>query len=239
MERVELLYSAGSNDYLAYHVKSKGKIRILMFPDWQGCETVSARRLAEYYASSCDAEVILTDVYGKDRRPRSDDQADRVITQSLDNPFDTRELLKNIFFSLETHWYSIGPLFIVGFCFGGSLAFEFGRAELPATGVVSVHGQPDSRQPATGLGKKPAFLMLHGAEDPFITDTSLNLFMGEMRRINADWSVYFLGGAKHSFTRNDIPVGNPYMGYNKKADEEAVLALKIMSERLLTEKTKS
>jgi len=232
MQSVDFVYKIQSQTFIGHHVINRGKLRVLMFPDWQGCQTKSAQRLANYYSSVCDAEVILTDVYGKDNRPRSYDDADRIMSRALDNPHDTRGLLKDILSALEHQWLSNGPIFIIGFCFGGSLAFEAGRLGLNVIGVISIHGQPDSREPLVSSRKLPSFLMLHGSEDPFITDVSLKSFVNEMRLCHADWSLYYFGGAKHSFTRNDIPVGNSYMGYNEKADREAVLAVKIMYERL-------
>ncbi|KAA8997658.1 hypothetical protein FJU30_18000 [Affinibrenneria salicis] len=234
MQKDKFTFSPGDRDALGYHFNRSGTIRILMLPDWQGCETSSAHRLASNYATQCDAEVILTDIYDIQHRPWSYEQADRMIKHSLDNPQETRKVLKNYYCELERYWQSSGPLFVVGFCFGGSLSFEFGRAELPCLGVVSVHGQPDTKKPILRVAKKPAFLMLHGAEDPFILNPAINRFMDEMRIANADWSLYYLGGARHSFTRDDIPSGNPYMGYSDKADTEAMLALKIMAERLLS-----
>jgi len=232
MKSVDFVYRVQSKTFIGYHVKKIGKLRVLMFSDWQGCQTKSAQRLANYYSSVCDAEVILTDVYGKDNRPSSFDDADRIMSRSLDNPLDTRKLLSDIHSELEHQWHSDGPIFILGFCFGGSLAFEAGRSGLNVMGVISIHGQPDSREPLVSSRKLPSFLMLHGSEDPFITDVSLKSFVNEMRRCRADWSLYYLGKAKHSFTRNDIPIGNEYMGYNENADKEAALAVKIMYEKL-------
>jgi dienelactone hydrolase len=204
-----------------------------MFPDWQGCLTESSDRLAKLYGETCDAEVIVTDLFGASRRPDDYSDADRVMSSALANLGDTRSALRSIFESLNAFWTTSGPLFIVGFCFGGSLAFEMGRSGAVCRGVVSIHGQPDSRLPLNTPDRPgAAFMMLHGSEDPFISGASLNAFGAEMRNIGADWSLYIFGGAKHSFTRADIGVGNHAMGYSPKADREAVCAVCAFIDRL-------
>ncbi|OTA21542.1 hypothetical protein Xbed_00288 [Xenorhabdus beddingii] len=68
-----------------------------------------------------------------------------MINHALDNLLETWEILISHYFGLENHWQLYGSLFVVGFCCGGFLAFEFSRTELLCFGVVSVYGQPDTK----------------------------------------------------------------------------------------------
>ncbi|TCR03019.1 dienelactone hydrolase [Neorhizobium sp. JUb45] len=233
MRASTITFRAGAVDYLANHYPHDASVRILMFPDWEGCQTASSDRLARLYAQHCDAEVVVTDLYGAARRPADYGEVDCFISAALADPLRTRSILKAITTALETTWKSNGPLIIVGFCFGGSLAFEAARAGIECMGAVSIHGQPNTKVPLTGSSATAAFLMLQGSEDPFIRMDALYAFMTEMRNMKTDWSLYMLGNAKHSFTREDIGSGNMAVGYSLKADREAALAVQSFATRLL------
>lgn len=234
MRASTIQFEAGNGDYLAIHYPRQAPLRILMFPDWEGCQTGSSDRLARIYAEQCDAEVLVTDLYGAAHRPTDYSEVHRFISASVAHPMETRSILGAINRSIEQTWKSKAPTIIVGFCFGGTLAFEAARAGLECMGAVSIHGQPNSAVPLVRTNKAiPEFLMLQGAEDPFIGIDALNAFQAEMRSVQADWSLYILGNARHSFTRADIGLGNAAVGYNRKADMEAALAVQSFAKRLL------
>ncbi|OWK25022.1 hypothetical protein AJ87_14795 [Rhizobium yanglingense] len=235
MSHNTLVFRAQDKEHLAIHYPRASGVKILMFPDWEGCETESSHRLARLYGETCDAEVIVTDIYGAKKRPAHYGDVHYFIEEALSDPSRTRSVLKSVFNSLAPIWEGSGPTVVVGFCFGGSLAFETARSGVDCLGAVSIHGQPDTRLPVKSpTGSVPAFLMLHGAEDPFIEGEALNSFGSEMGQVGADWSLYVFGGAKHSFTRADIGAGNRAMGYSQKADGEAVTAVNSFVRRLVS-----
>ena len=93
-------------------------------------------------------------------------------------------------------------------------------------GVVSFHG---------GLGKDvtrpngpitPRVLVLHGADDPFVSKEEIDQFQNEMRMVNADWEMIYYANAVHAFT--EVKAGNDNSkgaAYNEKAAKRSWIAM--------------
>ena len=85
-------------------------------------------------------------------------------------------------------------------------------------GIVSSHGGlgKDVTRPNEPIG--PKVLILHGADDPYVTKEEIESFQNEMRIVNADWQMVYYANAVHSFTNkssgNDNSKG---AAYNEKA----------------------
>ena len=153
-----------------------------MFPDWEGCHTPEASRLARDFAVTCRAEVLMTDLYGSGVAPDHFGHADRLIRSSLGDPMATRSLLGDMADALAGHWRTPEAMPVaVGFCFGGSLALEFGRAPGRVRAAISIHGTPHSVAPIGRGTTDTTFVMMQGAEDPLIPEASLQAFMREMQ----------------------------------------------------------
>lgn len=114
----------------------------------------------------------------------------------------------------------------IGYCFGGTVALQMARNNLPILGVVSFHGAlappgPPSPQIAAKV------LVCHGAEDTFVPQTDVTAFMDEMRKSKADWQLIQYSGAVHSFTNpNAEKAGIPGIVYNRAADERSWQAMR-------------
>ena len=70
-------------------------------------------------------------------------------------------------------------------------------------GVVSFHGGLDSPNPSDGENIRAKVLVLHGAEDPFVSKENVDAFAAEMTQWNVDWQMISYGGAVHSFTKKE------------------------------------
>lgn len=198
------------------------RARLLMFPDFDGAHTPGAARLADAYSHACHAEVILVDLYGKNHKPRGYDQrADSVINHARANPLEVRERLCEIKRKLEANWDSDAPLGAIGFCFGGSLAFELARADASLSAAFSVHGDPSTEQPLTAARSSTNFVIITGASDPFIADETLARFRFEADAARMQWQILLIGHARHSFTKREIGQGNWAMRYDAYADDLA------------------
>jgi dienelactone hydrolase len=65
-------------------------------------------------------------------------------------------------------------------------------------------------------------LVLHGANDGFITADAITAFQEGMRKAGADWQMVYFGGTVHSFTNPGADkVGIKGIAYNPKADERS------------------
>jgi dienelactone hydrolase len=115
----------------------------------------------------------------------------------------------------------------IGFCFGGMVALELARSGSALQGVVSFHGILDTQRPAVAGNMLADILVLHGADDPFVSSESLAKFTAEMKAVAADWQLVVYGNAMHGFTRRDAAsLGMPGVAYDAKADARSWIAMK-------------
>lgn len=214
----------------AQHFTGGDKGRILMFPDWEGIHTNWAARIAHDYAKTCQAEVILTDHYGVDLPTPSFEHAYEINQGLLTRPDVTRPLFQKLVQGLEDHWTTGGPLIVVGFCSGGSFALETGRSGAGIDAAICIHGNPQTPQPISALTgaaapeshmERPIFVVVHGGDDPLVSDVQLHAFETEMRTTRSRWALHIISGAKHSFTRFDTRRASHAIGYSRRADIEA------------------
>jgi dienelactone hydrolase len=115
-----------------------------------------------------------------------------------------------------------GKIAAIGYCFGGTTVLELARGQAPVVGVVSFHGGLDTPAPADTKEVKAKVLVLHGADDTFVSKEQINTFMDEMRKAGADWQMIFYSGAVHSFTNPDADKYSiKGIAYNEKADKRS------------------
>lgn len=88
----------------------------------------------------------------------------------------------------------------IGFCFGGTVVLELAYSGADLAGVVSFHGGLVNPKPEDMKSMKSAFLVLHGAEDPFMTPKQIAAFQGSLEKAGVDWQMVYFGGAVHAFS---------------------------------------
>ncbi|WDE11563.1 dienelactone hydrolase family protein [Thalassomonas haliotis] len=195
------------------------KHHILYFPDWAGCTTGYAKRKAAWLAKRLKSKVLLTDLYGAGRQPHNyTHQVESFIHSTLaDTKALRQELTKFAEVCASLMGTQLNGLSAVGVCFGGSLAFELGRAACGLRSSVSIHGTPSSYQPLRCFDDETRFLMVHGGSDPHIPMSRINEYSREMTASKIDWRLLVLGNAVHSFTVEEI--GS--LGHSSRFDAKA------------------
>ncbi|MGL4500510.1 MAG: dienelactone hydrolase family protein, partial [Planktothrix sp.] len=100
-------------------------------------------------------------------------------------------------------------------------------------GVVSFHGGLDSPNSQDGKQIKSKVLVLHGADDPLVSQEDIKAFEKEMRAGNVDWQMVNYGGTVHSFT-NPKAGNDPSKGsaYNADSDRRSFEAMKLFFEEI-------
>ena len=199
---------------------------VLVIHEWTG--------LGDYVKNRCRELAGLgyvafgADIYGKGIRPKSMDDAARESALYKNDRTLTREranaalgiLLKNT---------KVDPkrVAVIGYCFGGMVALELARSGAPVAGVVTFHGVLDTPTPEDAKNIRAKVLVLHGADDPFVTPAQVAAFEEEMRKGGVDWRLIMYGGAVHSFT-NPSSGNDPSKGaaYNEKADKRSWEAMR-------------
>jgi dienelactone hydrolase len=88
----------------------------------------------------------------------------------------------------------------IGYCFGGSLAFELARGGADLKAAVGFHAGLGTARPEDARNIVGKVLALIGADDPIVPPEQRLAFEEEMRAGGVDWQLHLYGGAAHSFT---------------------------------------
>ncbi len=173
---------------------------ILLIHDWTGLQEYArdrARQLAEL-----GYVVFAADVYGKGVRPANPQECGVQAGIYRGNRALFRSRLNAALEVLKSHkGCDTTRLGAIGYCFGGTGVIELLRSGADVDGVVSFHGGLDSPSPADGKNIKGRVLILHGADDPFVSKENIAAFIAEMNQWKVDWQMISYSGAVHSFTK--------------------------------------
>ena len=107
----------------------------------------------------------------------------------------------------------IDKVVAIGYCFGGLCVQDLARVNKQVKGVISVHGlmkQADNIQQGQFDAK---VLLLHGADDPMVSDEDWFALRSELNQAHCDWQKHDFGGVMHAFTNpnaNDKEMGTVY-----------------------------
>lgn len=207
---------------------------LVMVPDWYGV-SASAVEKAKHIAG-IEYVVLLTDVYGKGVRPKSNEEALAQVKKlnADDAAWRARinkavDVLKAQAGSAPLDASKIGAL---GYCFGGSTVLELARSGADIAGVVTFHGGLATPMPAKPAAIKASVLVLNGADDKG-TAGDIAGFQKEMNAAGADWQFVNFSGAVHCFA---LPTANrPGCMYNERAATRAELMMRnFFAERFAT-----
>ncbi len=214
--------------YLAYDDGITGKRPgVLVVHEWTGLGPYVKMRAEQLAKLGYVAFGI--DMYGKGIRPKTPEEAAKQAgVHRADRPL-MRARANAGLEVLKQHALVDGKCTAaIGYCFGGGTVLELARSGADMAGVVSFHGNLDTPNPADAKNIKAKVLVLHGADDPFVTREQVMAFQDEMRKGGVDWQMVIYGGAVHSFT-NPESGNDPSKGvaYNEKADRRSWEAMKL------------
>lgn len=128
----------------------------------------------------------------------------------------------------------------IGFCYGGTLALELGRAGADLKAIVGFHPGLSGSRPGESRNIVGKVLVCTGSEDPIVSVGRRLVFEEEMRAAGVDWRMYVFGGALHSFTRpQDDPAQRvlPGVGYDRRSAERSWRAMLDLFEEVFGEFT--
>jgi dienelactone hydrolase len=190
---------------------------LVMVPDWKGVSD-NAIAKARHVAGS-DYVVLVADMYGKDLRPRNDEEAMAQVKQLYGDRAVLRARISKALDVLKAQAgaapLDVTKLGALGYCFGGATVLELARSGADIAGVVTFHGGLDTSTPATPGAVKASLLVLNGADDKG-TAGDIAGFEKEMNDAGADWQFVNFSGAVHCFA---LPEANKPPGcvYNERA----------------------
>ena len=176
---------------------------VVMGPDWKGISD-SAITKAKHIAGD-DYVVLLADVYGKDVRPKNDEESmaivkklygDRTVLRArVNKAVDVLRAAKDVPLDAK----HIGA---IGYCFGGATVLELARSGADVDAVATFHGGLDTTMPAKPGTVKASVLVLNGADDQG-TKEDIPAFENEMNAAKVDWQFVNFSGAVHCFALPD------------------------------------
>lgn len=223
-------YSQGDTKFqgtLAWDDAVSGKRPgILVAPDWMG-EGPFSRSKAEALAKM-GYVALSVDVYGKGVHPGNPSEAGKMSgALKADRPLLRARMKAALDTLLASDLVDPGRIAAIGFCFGGTAALELARSGADIAGVVTFHGGLDTPTPEDAKNIKGKVLILHGADDPSASLSSVMALNKEMKDAGVDYQIVLYGHAVHAFTNpaagNDNSRG---AAYNEKADRRSWQAMK-------------
>lgn len=184
---------------------AKRRPGLLMVPNWMGVNA-SAVDKAKAVAGR-DYVVLVTDVYGRDVRPKNATEAGAAAKVLRDDRPMLRARMQKALAVLKKQAGS-APLDaahvgVFGFCFGGTSALELMRSGAAVDGVVTLHAGLATPLPAAPGTVHTALLTLNGAADQSVSRADVAAFQTEMSASGADWQFVDFSGAVHCFAELD------------------------------------
>lgn len=210
--------------YIAYESSLKGKRPVIMIVhEWTGLGDYVKGRAKELAGKGYVAFAM--DIYGKGVRPAQGPDAAKEAGKYKSDRKLMRERAKAGFDYIKTKPYvDSSKMVAMGYCFGGTVALEMGRAGLPLVGVVSFHGGLSTPNPQDAKNFKAKLLVLNGALDPGVTP-EIPGFEKEMNDAKVDYQFINYSGTVHAFTNpqagNDMSKG---AAYNPVSDRRSMVA---------------
>lgn len=212
--------------YLAYDRSVTGKRPgVLVVHEWWGHNDYArkrARMLAEMGYTA-----LAVDMYGDGKQAMHPDDAKQFSAEALKD-FDTARARFIAAMDLLKNQPSVDPgrIAAIGYCFGGGVVLNMAREGIDLKGVASFHGSLAPKNPVTRPGIiRAKVLVLHGADDKFISAEQIDAFKKEMTTAGADFRFIAYPEALHSFTNPDADEiakkFNMGLAYNAQADRQS------------------
>jgi dienelactone hydrolase len=200
---------------------------VLVIPEWWGLTEYPIMR-AEQLAEE-GYVAFVADMYG-DRRTTDDPQQAGQLAGAA-NQTGLAELAMPALELLLEHERVDGPVFAIGFCFGGSTVADLVVNKAPIDGAVSFHGglSADSAPDAANDGEPagyPPLLVAHGSSDPLVPNDALGGFVTRSLDAGVPLTLVNFPGAAHAFTNPEADDKNiDGVAYDPEAE---ALSMRIM-----------
>lgn len=213
-------------------VASTNKPGILILPAWKGIDTHS-KEVAQQL-SDLNYTAFIADIYGKGNYPSNTQEAGKQAGFYKTNFLEYQKRIELALAQLIKLGANPDNIVVIGYCFGGTGVLEAARANMKVKGVVSFHGGLEKDVTRFVNPIHPKVLVLHGADDPYVSQKSIIDFQNEMRNAKVDWQMIYYANAVHAFT--EISAGDDNAkgaAYNEKADKRSWEHMKLFLNAVL------
>jgi dienelactone hydrolase len=219
--------------YLSYDDSFTGKRPgILVIHEWMGLNDYAKMR-ADMLAH-LGYVAFAADIYGKGVRPSDVPSASAESTKyKNDRPLLRARAQAGLDELRKQTNVDPAKLAAIGYCFGGTTALELARSGASIKGVVSFHGGLATPTPQDAKDIKAEVLVLHGADDPFVTAPEVGAFEDEMRQGNVRYRLIKYPNAVHGFTNANNKGELKGALYNAEADKASWQEMRAFLDRVL------
>ncbi len=221
-------YADGNQKLMGFSSKPtmalKNKAAILILPAWMGINDHAIESASEL--SKLGYFAFVADIYGVGNKPKNYAEAGQKAGYYKKNIQEYHKRIQLALEQLIKNGANADEIVVMGYCFGGTGAIEAARTNMKVKGIVSFHGGLSRDEARVIAPINARVLVLHGADDPFESETEIKSFQNEMRTAKADWEMVYYANAVHSFT--DKNAGNDNSkgaAYNEKAAKRSWIAL--------------
>ncbi len=198
----------------------KNKPGVLILPAWMGIDDHAKESAVEL--SKLGYQTFVADIYGVGNMPTNFSEAGQKAGYYKKNINDYQKRIQLALDQLIVQGANPDEIVVMGYCFGGTGAVEAARSNMKVKGIVSFHGGLGRDESRTVEPIASRVLVLHGADDPYVSEKEVKAFQDEMRTAKADWEMVYFANAVHSFTDKNAGTDNSKgAAYNEKADKRS------------------
>jgi dienelactone hydrolase len=217
---------------IAAKINTANKPGILILPAWKGIDP-HAKEVAQQL-SDLNYTAFVADIYGEGNYPTNTREAGKQSGYYKTNFLDYQQRIQLALEQLIKMGVNTNQIVVIGYCFGGTGALEVARSKMKVQGVVSFHGGLEKEVSRFVNPINTKVLVLHGADDPYVSAQSITDFQNEMRNAKADWQMIYYANAVHAFTESAAGSDNSRgAAYNEQADQRSWEHLKTFLQEVL------
>jgi len=215
--------------FVVYDENKKGKRpAILVVHEWWGLNDYIKNRARQL--AKLGYVAMAVDMYGNGKTAPDPETA-----QALAMPFySDPQLAKKRLDAAEEKIKQLAQtdtskIAAIGYCYGGYVVLNAAKLGADLQGVVSFHGDL-SGVPVQKDKLNASILVLHGADDKFVTEQAVNNFKRQMDSAGINYTFRIYPGATHAFSNPEATaLGEKFkipIAYNAEADKNSWEAMK-------------
>lgn len=204
---------------------------ILIAPAWQGQDEFSKEKAREL--AKMGYVAFVADLYGNGMYAEKPEEAKALMNPLFVDRKTLRARIVAAYEKLKTLPYvDTQRIGAIGFCFGGLTVIELLRSGMDVKGVVSFHGVLGETKGELKAQTVPlatpilgALLILHGHEDPLVSQADVTSIQNEFTHAGVDWQMHIYGHTKHAFTNPQAHDQTSGLVFNLKASKRSWKAM--------------
>jgi len=176
--------------------------------------------------------VLVADLFGEPQEGKSTGDLKEELTE---NKGYLRERAR-LAYELLVQQKRVEPtrIGVIGFSFGGMVAFELARTGIDLKGLVAFYPTVHERNPDDLRNIRGAVMLFFGSDDPLIPSEEVKAICDELSTADLDWQMIIYGEAVHGFANSEYGFDTEDgIAYNYNADLRSWDVMKLFFQEIL------